>query len=41
MNFKLLLAVLLFGISSSLLSQEFITGIQINEAVAMEAKKLL
>ncbi len=40
MNFKLLLAVLLFGISSSLLSQEFITGIQINEAVAMEAKKV-
>ena len=40
MNFKLLIAILIFGISSSLFSQEFVTGIQINEAVAMEAKKV-
>lgn len=40
MNFKLLLAALLFGISSSVLSQEFVTGIQINEAVVVEAKKV-
>ena len=40
MNFKLLLVVLLFGISSSLFSQEFITGIQINEAVVIGAKEV-
>lgn len=40
MNFKILLAVLLFGAGPSLLSQEYVTGIQVNEAVVVEAKKI-
>jgi len=40
MNFKLLLVILIIGIGSSLFSQEFITGIQVNEAVVIEARKL-
>ncbi|MAE07765.1 MAG: hypothetical protein CL661_03270 [Bacteroidetes bacterium] len=40
MNFKILFTTLLFGMSSILFSQEFVTGIQINEAVVLEAKKI-
>ncbi len=40
MNIKILITTLLFGIVSSVISQEFVTGIQINEAVVLEAKKI-
>ncbi len=40
MNFKILTTTILLGISSLVFSQEFVTGIQINEAVVLEAKKI-
>ncbi len=40
MSFNKFLFLLLLGISNSIIAQEFVTGIQINEAVAIEAEKM-
>jgi len=39
-NFKILFTLLLFGVSSMIFSQESVTGLQVNEAVVMEAKRV-
>ncbi len=40
MNFKLILATVIIGLCFSLFSQEYVTGIQVNEAVELEWRKI-
>ena len=40
MNFKIIIATLLIGMCYSVFAQEYITGIQVNEAVELEYRKI-
>ena len=40
MNFRILLFALIFGLCGTGFAQEYVTGLQVNEAVAHEAKRL-